>query len=44
MIIDRTGGQTMFYLTCTMISIPDLARYGVFRAKDLGNRVKCGTL
>ena len=28
-IIDCTGGQTMHYLTCTMISSVDTARYGV---------------
>ena len=33
-IIDRTGAQTMLYLTCTMISSVNLARYGVTRAKD----------
>ena len=33
-IIDRTGAQTMLYLTCTMISSVDLAHYGVSRAKD----------
>ena len=32
-IIDRTGAQTMLYLTCTMISIVELAHYGVSRAK-----------
>ena len=35
-IIDRTGGQTMLSFTCTMISTVNLARYGVFRVKDLG--------
>ena len=34
-IIDRTGAQTMLYLTCTMISSVDVAHYGVSRAKDL---------
>ena len=34
-IIDRTGVQTMLYLTCIMISSVDLAHYGVTRAKDL---------
>ena len=29
----RTGTQTMFYLTCTMISGVDLTHYGVSRAK-----------
>ena len=28
-IIDRTGAQTMLYLTCTMISSVGLAHYGV---------------
>ena len=37
-IIDRTGEQTMLYLTCTMISSVGLACYGVSRAK-----VDCGT-
>ena len=32
-IVDRTGAQTMLYLTCTMISSVDLAYYGVSRAK-----------
>ena len=27
-IIDRTGAQTMLYLTCTMVSSVDLAHYG----------------
>ena len=35
-IIDRTGAQTMLYLTCTMISSVDLALYGVSRGKRLG--------
>ena len=35
-IIDRTGAQTMLYLTCTMMSSVDLARYGVPLAKDFG--------
>ena len=26
--IDRTGAQTMLYLTCTMITSVDLAHYG----------------
>ena len=33
-IIDRTGAQTMLYLTCTTITSVDLAHYGVSRAKD----------
>ena len=33
-IIDRTGAQTMLYLTCTMIFSVDLAHYGVSRVKD----------
>ena len=33
-IIDRTGAQTMLYLTCTAISCVDLAQYGVSLAKD----------
>ena len=33
-IIDRTGAQTVLYLTCTMLSSVDLAHYGVSRAKD----------
>ena len=32
-IIDRTGAQTMLYLTCTMISSVNLAHYGVSHAK-----------
>ena len=35
-IIDRTGGQTMLYLTCTMLYSVNLARYRVSGAKDLG--------
>ena len=36
----------MLYLTCTMLSRVDLARYGIFRSKDLDNlglwySVKC---
>ena len=31
---DRTGAQTLFYLTCTMISSVDLASYRISRAKD----------
>ena len=41
-IIDRTGAQTMLYLTCTTITSIDLAHYGVSRAKDWVS-VKCGT-
>ena len=33
-IIDRTGAQTMLYLTCTTISRADLAEYGVSLAKN----------
>ena len=33
-IIDCTGAQTLFYLTCTMISSVDLASYRISRAKD----------
>ena len=33
-IIDRTGAQTMLYLTCTTITSVDLTHYGVSRAKD----------
>ena len=42
-IIDRTGAQTMLYLTCTTIFSVDLAQYGLSRAKDWvpGN---CGTI
>ena len=42
-IVDRTGAQTMFYLTCTMISSVDLAHYGLPRAKDWVT-VDCGTI
>ena len=42
-IIDRTGAQTMLYLTCTTITSIDLAHYGVSRAKDWVS-VKCGTI
>ena len=42
-IIDRTGAQTMLYLTCTMISSVDLAHYGVSRAKNYWVSVGCGT-
>ena len=41
-IIDRTGAQTMLYLTCSMISSVDLAHYGVSRAEDWVS-VVCGT-
>ena len=30
----RAGAQTMLYLTCTMMSSVDVARYGVSGAKD----------
>ena len=42
LIIDRTGAQTMLYLTCTTISSVDLAQYGVSLAKDWVY-VECGT-
>ena len=42
-IIDRTGAQTVLYLTCTMISSVDLARYRVFSGKDWVS-VDCGTI
>ena len=35
-IIDHTGGQTMLYLTCTMIPRIDLACYRILHAKVLG--------
>ena len=41
-IIDRTGAQTMLYLTCTKITSVDLEHYGVSRAKDWVS-VDCGT-
>ena len=41
-IIDRTGAQTMLYLTCTIISSVDLAHYRVSRAKDWVS-MDCGT-
>ena len=41
--IDRTGAQTMLYLTCTTVTSVDLAHYGVFHAKDLIS-VDCGTI
>ena len=42
-IIDRTGPQTMPYLTFTMIDIADLALDGESCAKDWVS-VDCGTL
>ena len=41
-IIDRSGAQTMLYLTCTTISSVDLAQYRVSLAKDWVS-VECGT-
>ena len=41
-IVDRTGAQTMLYLSCTMISNVDLAPYGLSRNKDW-IYVDCGT-
>ena len=41
-IIDRTGAQTMLYLTCTMITSVDLAHYGLSPAKNWVS-VECGT-
>ena len=41
-IIDRTGTQTILYLTCTTITSVNLAHYGVPRAKDWVS-VDCGT-
>ena len=41
-IIDRSGAQTMLYLTCTTISSVDLAQYRVSFAKDWVS-VECGT-
>ena len=41
-IIDRTGAQTMLYLTCNTITRVDLAHYGVSLAKDWVS-VDCGT-
>ena len=35
-IIDRTGGQTMLCLNCTIIFRVGLARYGLYRARNLG--------
>ena len=31
-----TCGQTLLYLTCSMIPSVDLARYGIYLAKNLG--------
>ena len=42
-IIDRTGAETMLYLTCTTITRVDLAHYGVSRAKDWVS-LDCGTM
>ena len=42
-IIDRTGSQTMLYLTCTTITNVDLTHYGVSHAKDWVS-VDCGTI
>ena len=42
-IIDRTGAQTMLYLTCTIISSVDLAHHRVSCAKDWVS-VECGTI
>ena len=41
-LIDRTGAQTKFYLTCTAITSVDLAHNGESRAKDWVS-VDCGT-
>ena len=41
-IIDRTGAQSMLYVTCTTITSVDLAHYRVSRAKDWVS-VDCGT-
>ena len=41
-IIDRTGAQTMLYLTCTTITSVDLVHYVVSRAKDWVS-LDCGT-
>ena len=38
-IIDRTGAQTMLYLTCTTISSVDLAHNGRLRSTEIGNLV-----
>ena len=42
-IINRTGAQTMLYLTCTTITSVDLAHYGVSRAIDCVS-VDCSTI
>ena len=42
-IIDRTGAQTMHYLTCTTITSVYLAHYRISRAKDWVS-VDCGTI
>ena len=42
-IIDRTGAQTILYLTCPMISSVDLVHYRVSRAEDWVS-VDCGTV
>ena len=42
-VIDRTGAQTILYLTCTTITSVDLAHYGVSRAKHRVS-VDCGTM
>ena len=42
-IIDRTGVQTMLYLSCTRITNVDLAQYGVALAEDWIS-VECGTI
>ena len=42
-IIDPTGGQTMLYLSCTIISSVDLAHYRIFRAKNWVSK-DCGTM
>ena len=41
-IINRIGVQTVPFLTCTTISVVDLAHFGVSRAKDWVS-VACGT-
>ena len=41
--MDRSGAQTMLYLTCTMISSVDLAHDGVSCAKEWVS-VDCGTI
>ena len=42
-MFNRTGAQTMLYLTCTMISSVDLAYHGVSHDKDWVS-VDCGTI